>query len=177
MTAPGGPGHVVLVGLSGSGKSTIGKLLARRLDRPFVDTDELIVQRAGKTIPEVFAGEGEAAFRQLEREAVANAVSGPASVIATGGGAPVDESNRAALWRGNTVVWLAPPVDRLVERLGAESGRPLLEGNPRARLTALYQAREPIYRTAHVRVSTEDPTPEETVAGILKLLPETVPLP
>jgi shikimate kinase len=147
--------HVVLVGLSGSGKSTIGRLLARRLGRAFVDTDDLIVERAGKPIPAVFAQDGEAEFRRIEREAVAAALERPPAVIATGGGAPVDEGNRRALWDGNLVVWLDAPVEVLVSRVGeAGTGRPLLADGPAARLAALRAAREAIYATAHLRVDT-----------------------
>src|SRR3954453_8984108 len=113
------PKHVVLVGLSGSGKSTVGPLLAQRLGRPFVDTDALIEAEAGKPIPSIFVELGEPAFREIERLAVTRATSGPPAVIATGGGAPVPAQNRALLWRDNLVVWLDARVETLVGRLGA----------------------------------------------------------
>jgi shikimate kinase len=143
--------HVVLVGLSGSGKSTVGRLLAARLGRPFVDTDDLIVAEAGRPIAEIFAQQGEATFRDHER-------------------------NRALLWEGNAVVWLDAPVEVLAERLGAAgAGRPLLAqgpgaGGPAARLAALRAVREAIYATAHARVDTTCLTPRQAVDGIMRLL-------
>jgi shikimate kinase len=162
----------VLVGLSGSGKTTIGRLLAERLDRPFVDTDDLIVRRTGMPIPQLFAERGEPAFRAVEREAVAEALGGPAAVIATGGGAPVDDGTRRRLWDGNLVVWLDAPVEALVKRVGAAGdGRPLLAGGAAERLTALRTAREPVYAQAHLRVQTEEAGIEGTMDAILAHVP------
>ena len=159
----------MLVGLSGSGKSTIGRLLAERLGRPFVDTDALIVERAGMPIPQLFAERGEPAFRAVEREAVTDAVAGPAAVIATGGGAPVDAENRRLLWDGNLVVWLDAPVEALVRRVGAAGdGRPLLAGGAAERLAALRAAREPVYSQAHLRVLTEEAGIDGTLDAILE---------
>ncbi|HET7770058.1 MAG TPA: shikimate kinase [Chloroflexota bacterium] len=167
--------HVVLVGLSGSGKSTIGRLLADRLGRPFVDTDDLIVQRAGMPIPQLFAERGEPQFRALEREAVAAALDGPAAVIATGGGAPVDENNRRVLWDGNLVVWLDAPVGALARRVGsAGDGRPLLAGGAAERLAALHVARQPVYSQAHLRVQTDEEGIDGTVAAILRRVKQPV---
>ena len=171
MTVSGTYRHVVLVGLSGSGKSTIGRLLAAHLGRPFVDTDELIVQRAGRSVPELFGQEGETAFRRREREAVMQALDGPPAVIATGGGAPVDDENRIALWEGNAVVWLDAPVEELARRLGAGgSGRPLLKGGTAERLATLRAARENIYGLAHRRVDTSTLTVQDAVAQIADTL-------
>ncbi len=164
--------HVVLVGLSGSGKTTVGRQLAAVLGRPFVDTDELITAAAGRPIPQIFAEQGEPAFRALEREAVQRALSGPPAVIATGGGAPVDEANRCGHWRGNAVVWLDAPVDVLAARLGAAgAGRPLLADprGPAARLAALHAARAPVYAGAHLRVDAAVP-PAQVVATIVDAL-------
>ena len=163
--------HVVLVGLSGSGKSTIGRALARRLGRPFVDTDALIVQRAGKPIPRVFEEHGEPAFRAFERDAVQGALSGPDAVIATGGGAPVDPDNRSALWTGNLVIWLDAPVAALAARVGrAGAGRPLLAGDPMARLEQLRAAREPVYAAAHLRIDTAQLSVPAAVDAIARRL-------
>jgi shikimate kinase len=158
--------HLVLIGLSGSGKSTVGRLLAVRLDLDFVDTDELIVSREGRSIPEIFAHSGEEAFRECERRAVASAVDGPPAVIATGGGAPIDGRNRAALWEGNAVVWLDAPVAVLAARVGAAGGRPLLAGGAEARLAQLRAAREPLYALAHLRVQTGNRSPESVAIEI-----------
>jgi shikimate kinase len=158
--------HLVLIGLSGSGKSTVGRLLAVRLDLDFVDTDELIVSREGRSIPDIFAHSGEEAFRECERRAVASAVDGPPAVIATGGGAPIDGRNRAALWEGNAVVWLDAPVAVLAARVGAAGGRPLLAGGAEARLAQLRAAREPLYALAHLRVQTGNRSPESVAIEI-----------
>lgn len=164
--------HVVLVGLSGSGKSTAGRLLAKRLRRPFWDTDELIEAQTGMLVTQIFAGQGEAAFRELERRAVVCAVQREPAVIATGGGAPVDADNHAALWGGNLVVWLEAKVESLLSRVGpAGAGRPLLAGNSVAeRLRALRAGREPVYATAHARVDTTALSAEEVVDKIMQLL-------
>lgn len=166
----------MLVGLSGSGKSTVGRLLAAWLEVPLVDTDELVVQSAGASIPEIFRQQGEAAFRSLEARAVERAVAGPPSVLATGGGAPVSDANRRRLWRGNFVVWLDAPVPTLAARVGdSGSGRPLLAGDgardgATERLAALRAAREKVYATAHARIDTERLDPEEVARQIVALL-------
>ncbi|MDQ3703190.1 MAG: shikimate kinase [Chloroflexota bacterium] len=161
-------GHIVLVGLSGSGKSTVGRLLAVHLGRPFLDTDSLIVALAGRSIPELFATAGEAAFRAVERQAVGEALAGPPAVIATGGGAPVDATNREALWRGNFVVWLDAPVPMLAGRLGRSgAGRPLLADGVAERLTALSTARRHIYATANLRLDTSRRPAADVAAAIL----------
>ena len=144
------PRHVVLVGLSGSGKSTVGRLLGDRLSRPFVDTDDVVVALAGRPIPEIFAAEGEAAFREVERRAAAN---------------------RERLWTGNLVVWLDAPVDVLVRRVGAAgAGRPLLSGDAAARLTRLAEARRPVYATAHLHLVTSGLTPADVATAIISAL-------
>src|SRR5207249_9469483 len=120
---------VFLVGLSGSGKSTVGGLLAARLGVPFVDTDASIEQGTGRSVVEIFASEGEAGFRARERVAVEAACAMPGGVVATGGGAPIDERSRLAMQRAGTVVRLEAPTDVLVGRLRAQPTgdvRPLL---------------------------------------------------
>jgi shikimate kinase len=166
--------HVVLIGLSGSGKSTVGRLLGARLARPFVDTDDVVVALAGRPIPEIFAAEGEPAFRELERRAVCGVLDGPPAVIATGGGAPVDVANRERLWAGNLVVWLDAPVDVLVRRVGAAgAGRPLLSGGAAERLSHLAAARRPVYAQAHLRLATAGRTPAAVAAAIISALEDS----
>jgi shikimate kinase len=164
----------VLIGLSGSGKSTVGPLVAELLGRPFVDTDALIELDAGQSIPSIFEQRGESEFRAIEHRAVQCATEGPPAVIATGGGAPVATRNRALLWDGNFVVWLDASVETLVERLGGSgSGRPLLAGDPGgpgARLAGLLASRAPVYATAHLRVRTDELSPgavAEQIVGAL----------
>jgi 3-dehydroquinate synthetase len=144
---------VVLVGLSGSGKSTVGRCLAERLNRPFIDLDELIEGRTGRTPAELIEHEGESRFRDLEAEAITEAVSRPGTVLATGGGAIVDPLNRWALWDAGTVAWLDAADDLLLSRVRVGAVvRPLLGGDAAVSLTRLRREREPFYRAADVRV-------------------------
>ena len=160
-------GHIVLVGLSGSGKSTIGRRLATTLGRAFIDTDDLIVARAGKPIPRVFAEDGEHVFRSIEREAVAEAVALEAAVIATGGGAPMDPQNREVLWDSTYVIWLDAAVETLVRRVGASgAGRPLLAGDAAERLAALRAERQSVYAGAHFHLDTTSLTTGDAVETI-----------
>ncbi len=153
-------GAIVLVGLSGSGKSTVGRLVADRMGLPFVDTDDVIATEAGKPVHRVFAEEGEDHFRDLESDVIAQRiVHAGACVMATGGGAVLRDTNRAMLTNGNLVVWLDAPAAALVARLhghvATPDERPLLRGDdPLARLTAMAAARGEFYAscaTMHLR--------------------------
>ena len=154
------PKHLVLIGLMGAGKTTVGRRCAEELGRAFVDTDDLIVAQAGASIPEIFAAEGEHAFRARERAAVADALASPELlVIACGGGAMVDSENRRAVRDAAFVVWLACAPEELaarVERDGIAS-RPLLAGGPTAAtLSRLEGLRAGTYeQAADARVPTD----------------------
>ncbi|HEY8368347.1 MAG TPA: shikimate kinase [Thermodesulfobacteriota bacterium] len=150
--------NIVLVGFMGAGKSAVGRSLARRLGRPFVDTDREVERRAGRTIPAIFAAEGEPAFRALEREAIAETAARRGLVVATGGGAPVDPANLAALRASGFVVYLAARPETLLARVGAGEGRPVLAGadDPAVRVRELLERREPAYRQADLIVETDD---------------------
>ncbi len=138
--------HVALVGLSGSGKSAVAPLVAAALGLVSVDLDELVVRRAGRSVAEIFSGQGEPEFRRLESAALGHAVSGPAAVIATGGGVVLDPANRELLRGRCRVVWLRTSVEDLVDRLGATEGvRPLLAGDLRTTLCAQEAEREALY--------------------------------
>ena len=152
MTAP----HLVLIGLMGAGKTTVGMECARRLGRPFVDTDDVIVKHAGMSVDEIFATQGEPGFRRLEREVVADVAASPEPlVVACGGGAAVDPDNRRALRVSGVVVWLQAPAATLAERVGDGATRPLLRGDPAGALARLERLREPAYdAAAHARVET-----------------------
>ena len=154
---------IVLVGLMGAGKSTVGRRLARRLGLPFVDADEEIEKAADHTISEIFDRFGEPAFRDGERRVIARLIEGPLMVIATGGGAFINDETRALILERCTAVWLDADVETLAARVGRRDTRPLLRARePRAVLEELAARRNPVYAEAHLRVPTE-PVPHEMV--------------
>ena len=162
---------IALVGPMAAGKSTVGPLLARRLGLPFADTDEEVEQDTGRPIGDIFARDGEAAFRAAERRAVRRLVEGPAKVIAAGGGAFADPETRALILARCTAVWLDAGVAALAERVGSGDGRPLLEGrDPRAALAALARERDLLYAEAHLRVRSDDAPPERVAERIAAAL-------
>ncbi len=171
MTSPSRPLRIVLVGLSGSGKTAVAGRLARRLSWDHLDTDDMIVETEGRDIPRIFAESGEAEFRRLEREAVARVVALDRVVIATGGGAVLDPENRVRLWRNAFVVHLETRPTALVERIensrrGA-SARPLLAGDdPRDRLEQLRAERGPLYALADWTVRTEGLNPNQVATEV-----------
>ena len=150
---------VVLVGFMGSGKSSVGRELARRFGAPFVDVDEGIESAAGSPIRELFAREGEPAFREREKAALREALFVKGRVIATGGGAFSDGENRSLLRAYAPVVYLEAAVETLLERLAGDLGRPLLRGGDREEVVRELLARRiPGYRTADVTVRTDGRT-------------------
>ncbi len=156
---------VVLVGFMGSGKSSVGRKLARRFSVPFVDVDERIESAAGCRIRDLFGREGEPAFRVREKAALRDVLSVKGCVIATGGGAFADEENRVLLRSYAPVVYLETAVETLLARLAGDLGRPLLRGRDREEVVReLLSRREPGYRTADVTVRTDGRTVED-VAG------------
>ncbi|MBM7493905.1 shikimate kinase [Micromonospora luteifusca] len=162
---------VVLVGVPGCGKTTVGRALAATLGVEFRDTDLDIEQMAGKPIPEIFIDEGEEHFRTLERAAVAAALAAGTGVLALGGGAVLAEETRAALI-GHRVVHLSVELPDAVKRVGLGAGRPLLAINPRATLKHLMDQRRPLYaEVATETVVTDGRAPAEVVVEIAALLP------
>jgi shikimate kinase len=164
--------RILLIGMMGAGKTTVGTALAARLGYPYLDSDAEVERHTGRTVPELFAERGEAAFRAEEKRALAEAVTsdGPV-VVAVAGGAVLDPDNRARLRQGGTVVWLRAPVATLAQRVGTGQGRPLLNDDPAAALTRLYSVRRPIYaELADVVVDVECLTPEEAVEQIMEAL-------
>ncbi len=168
-----GSEHLVLVGMMAAGKTTVGRAVAARLGRPFSDSDELVEARTGRTVREIFARDGEAAFRVLETAALveALAVEEP-QVIAAAGGVVLEAANRSALRRpGVRVVWLRADPHVLEGRLEAAGGpghRPLLDGDPGAALRRLAAEREPLYReVADVVVDVGGLTPGDVVERVL----------
>ncbi|MER7045954.1 MULTISPECIES: shikimate kinase [Streptomyces] len=166
MSAP----VIVLVGPMGSGKSTVGELLAQRLGVPYRDTDADIVAAEGREIADIFVTDGEPRFRELERAAVRDAVAGHTGVLALGGGAILDESTRALL-DGLPVVYLSLEVEEAVRRTGLNQARPLLAVNPRRQWRELMDARRHLYtEVARAVVATDERTPEEVAQAVLDAL-------
>lgn len=138
--------HVLLIGMMGSGKTTTGRVLARRLGRVFRDSDEDILLRTGMTVPAIFAERGEAAFRAEERAVLASAVSsGTPGVIAVAGGAVTDPDSRRRIRRAGVVIWLRAAPHVLAGRVGTGEGRPLLGRDPAATLRLLVARRRSVY--------------------------------
>jgi shikimate kinase len=161
---------VVLIGVPGAGKSTIGELLAAHLGMTFIDTDHHIESRAGKTISDIFTTDGEPAFRELEAATIAHVLSGPDAVVSLGGGALGNETTRELL-KSHTVLWLQTGLAQAVDRVGLNRNRPLLLGNVRGQLSSLMTAREPIYReAANLVVDTSDLSIEEVTHESLTAL-------
>lgn len=157
---------VVLVGAPGSGKSTVGALLASRLDVRFADVDAVIEARSGRSIAEIFADDGEPAFRALEEQVTAELLRRP-GVLALGGGAVLSAATRSAL-QGHRVVWLQVSAATAVQRVGLNEARPLLLGNVRGRLIKLLAERTPLYaEVATERVETDTRPPEKVVELLL----------
>lgn len=165
-----------LIGMMGSGKSTVGSKVADRLHLAFVDTDELVTAVTETTITDLWAGSGEESFRRLESQMIASAASGSPVVVATGGGVVLDESNIAAMRESGLVVWLKASPQVLAKRIGRDSTRPLLAGSddPVAALSALLQQREAHYReAAHAIVDTDDRPVAVIVERVLELWNES----
>lgn len=164
--------NLVLVGFSCSGKTTVGRNLARRLRLTFVDTDRLIEDTAGHSIAEIFAGQSETVFRQIEQEVVERVCDGSLQVISTGGGAFVDPRNRDRLRTGNLVVHLQVRPETVVHRLRtSRSGRPrpLLDTpDPLKRVTELMAARRDAYACAHVTIGVDDRSRHDVVADLTR---------
>ncbi|KOU64822.1 shikimate kinase [Streptomyces sp. WM4235] len=154
----------------GSGKSTVGELLAAGLGVPYRDTDADIVAATGREISELFVDEGEPYFRELERQAVAAAVAEHTGVLSLGGGAVLDEGTRGLL-AGLPVAYLSMDVEEAVRRVGLGAARPLLAVNPRRQWRELMEARRHLYtEVARVVVATDDRTPEEVAQAVLDAL-------
>lgn len=158
-------GNLILVGLMGSGKTTMGRALAKHLGCTFVDSDDEVQQRTGVTIPHIFDVEGEYGFRQRETSAIRELVQRNDMVLATGGGAVLAEENRALLQQNGIVVYLKANVHDLWVRTRHDKNRPLLQtGDPRAKLTELFQQRDSLYQqVADITVQTG----RQTVHGLM----------
>ena len=160
---------IFLIGFMASGKTTIGRLLAERLDWTFLDLDKLIEDGAGRTVAAIFAAEGEEGFRKRETEALRQAAQRRKTIVATGGGAPAREENMQAMLAAGRVFWLDVSAEDAVARAGKASGRPLLDGapDPAAAARKLLDERRPFYARAHGQVETIGRTPKEIVDDLL----------
>jgi shikimate kinase len=164
---------IVLVGLMGAGKSSVGRRAAGRLGLPFFDADHEIETAAGCSISDLFARYGEPAFRDGERRVMERLLSGRRAVIATGGGAFIDPSTRALIAARAISVWLRADLEVLVKRTAGRDHRPLLrQGDPRQILAGLMEKRYPIYGEADLVVDSEDQPTDITVHAVLRALTE-----
>ena len=162
---------IALVGLMGSGKSIVGRRLAKRLGHPFVDSDTEIERNAGMSITEIFERHGEEAFRRNERDTIFRLLETPPRVIATGGGAFADEATRRRLLDEGLTIWLDVPIPILIARLAGDERRPLLRGeDPDRRLEDLFAERCPYYALADLHVECADLPPERIVDRIVPTL-------
>jgi shikimate kinase len=163
---------VSLVGLPGSGKSTVGRQLARRLNLPFVDSDPVVEQRAGCSIRELFEREGEEVFRDLEQQVLDDLTLSHRGVLSTGGGAVLRPLNRQRLRERGQVVYLRSTPEEIFRRVRHDEKRPLLQGgNPLGRLRDLFAFRDPLYReTAHFVIETGRPSVATLVNTIVMQL-------
>jgi shikimate kinase len=169
MTAPNQTArHLVLVGLMGSGKTSVGRRCAKKLGRAFVDLDDLIMTHAAMSIEDIWRDRGEERFREMEREVVVDVCASPVPlVIACGGGTVVDAENRRRLREVGTIVWLRAPTAVLAARVGNDSRRPLLAGDPAGALARLAEARAGAYEAAADAVVDTDDRDVNTVAAMV----------
>lgn len=162
---------IVLVGLMGAGKTSVGRRLADRLDVPFIDADHEIEQAAGKSIPEIFADHGEPYFRDGERKVISRLLEGGLQVLATGGGAFMNDETRARIHAHGVAIWLRADLPLLMKRVQKRSNRPLLQTeNPEAVMRDLMVRRYPVYAEANLTVDSQDISHAQMVERVLRAL-------
>ncbi len=162
--------RAIFVGAPGAGKSTVGRRVAERLGVPFLDSDALIEQRAGKPVSDIFISDGEATFRQMEREEIAHALEDFSGIVSLGGGAIQDEDTRRALI-GQRVVWLKVDLTHATQRVGMNSARPLLLGNVRGTMLTMLEKRTPLYaEVASEVIDTSGRAIKDVVAEVVSKL-------
>ncbi len=160
--------RIVLVGMMGAGKTTVGRRLAERLGWDYLDSDEQVAETTGRTVPEIFAEDGEATFREVESGVLSTALAGAQPVVVSAaGGVVLSPANRARMAGSGTVVWLRADPSVLARRVGAGEGRPLLDDDPPGVLAALAAERRDLYASvASVTVDVDDLTPDQVVDRI-----------
>lgn len=162
--------NIVLVGFMGSGKTTVGKLIAEKTGMPLLDMDSIIVERAGKSINEIFAEEGEAHFRSLERALVQELAATEGNIISTGGGIVLNPDNIADFEQTGLVVCLLVDADTVLDRVRHDTTRPLLAGDKEAKILQLLESREPLYESINHKIDTSGrPSPVPTAQEIIDL--------
>ena len=162
---------VVLVGMMGSGKSHVGRLLAERLNRSFYDADKILEEEQGRSISDIFSSDGESAFREMEADLIERLMKKNDAVISTGGGAVVTPSVLSNIKEQSVSVWLQTSVDKIIPRVINDKNRPLLQcGDPKSKLNALMDVRELLYAQADIHITNEDITVEEVVHKIVQAL-------
>ena len=161
---------ISLVGFMATGKSTVGRLLAERLELPFVDSDAEIERAFGMSVAEIFRTSGEAAFREAENCVIARLLEGEGKVVAVGGGAFVDPETRDMLNRSARTIWLDPDFDLIADRLARSTSRPLASSRSPDDLRRLWEQRRPCYAEAHIRITPSDGDPRDSVEEIVRLL-------
>jgi shikimate kinase len=167
---------IVLVGLMGAGKTSIGRRLADKMNLPFVDADVEIEKAAGKSIPDIFADHGEAHFRDGERRVIARLLENGKQVLATGGGAFMNDETRAAIKAHSISIWLKADLDVLLKRVAKRGGRPLLENrDPAEVLQNLITQRYPVYAQADITVASLDVQHTQMVNAVLDALAQWQP--
>ena len=165
--------HIILTGFMGTGKTTVGQILAARLARAFVDIDQMVVEKEGREISALFACAGEEYFRKQESKAIKEALLGEGKVISTGGGALLQ--NKEILEEGGRLICLLASPGEIMKRLVKEGGRPLLAGDPKRKIKELYAARRAMYQEVPLKIDTDGKTPEDVAAEILALLKQEDP--
>jgi len=165
-----GSRSIVLIGMMGAGKSSVGKRLARRLSLPFFDADIEIEQAAGMSIPEIFAHHGEPAFRDGEKKVIARLLETGPTVLATGGGAYMNEQTREAIAAHGVCVWLKADLDLLLRRVRRRDDRPLLRNDPAGTLARLIDERYPVYAQSEITVTSQDVPQEAMVDEVIDAL-------
>lgn len=162
---------IVLIGMMGAGKTSVGRHLAQKLGLPFIDADSEIEKAAQATIEEIFARDGEAVFRSGERRVIARLLEGPPCVLATGGGAFMADETRTKIRQRGISVWLRADLDLLARRVGRRRDRPLLkDADPREVLTQLLAVRNPVYAEADITVDSGEQTPEQVADRVVAAL-------
>lgn len=162
---------IVLVGLMGAGKTSVGRRLADRLEVPFIDADHEIEQAAGKSIPEIFADHGEPYFRDGERKVISRLLEGGLQVLATGGGAFMNDETRARIRAHGVAIWLRADLSLLMKRVQKRSNRPLLQTeDPEAVMRDLMVRRYPVYAEANLTVDSQDISHAQMVERVLRAL-------